>query len=134
LEVFIKSHYDYFDQARLTGKGTVSHFNVSVFDPTQAVTVAEAIDRRFTNSSNETRTESLRELAQAQMQSMGDLNFLIRAIVSAVLVALLFATAIVMMQSTRERTPELAVLKTLGCRDCRCPSSWWQLDWPVPRW
>jgi len=55
--------------------------------------------------------------AQAQMQSIGDLNFLIRAIVGAVLVALLFATATMMMQSTRERTPELAVLKTLGFTD-----------------
>jgi putative ABC transport system permease protein len=110
-------NYDYFDEARLAGKGTVKHFNVAVFDPRQAVTVADEIDRRFTNSSNETRTESLRELAQSQMQSIGDLNFLIRAIVGTVLVALLFATATLMMQSTRERTPELAVLKTLGFTD-----------------
>jgi putative ABC transport system permease protein len=110
-------NYDYYDEARLAGKGNVSHFNVAVFDPRQAVTVADAIDRRFTNSSNETRTESLRQLAQSQMQSIGDLNFLIRAIVGAVLVALLFATATMMMQSTRERTPELAVLKTLGFTD-----------------
>jgi putative ABC transport system permease protein len=110
-------NYAYFDEARVAGKGTVNHFNVAVSDPKLAVTVAEAIDRRFANSSNETRTESLRELAQSQMQSIGDLNFLIRAIVSAVLVALLFATATMMMQSTRERTPELAVLKTLGFTD-----------------
>jgi len=82
------------------------------------VTVADKIDRRFVNSSNETRTESLRELAESQMQSIGDLNFLIRAIVGAALVAVLFATATMMMQSTRERTPELAVLKTLGFTDC----------------
>src|ERR1700730_421513 len=69
---------------------------------------------RVANFAHETRTESLRELAQSQMQSIGDLNFLIRAIVSAALVALLFSTATMMMQSTRERTPELAVLKTLG--------------------
>jgi putative ABC transport system permease protein len=110
-------NYAYFDEARLAGKGTVKHFNVAVIDPKLAVTVADAIDRRFANSSNETRTESLRELAQSQLQSIGDLNFLIRAIVSAVLVALLFATATMMMQSTRERTPELAVLKTLGFTD-----------------
>jgi putative ABC transport system permease protein len=110
-------NYAYFDEARLAGKGTVNHFNVAVSDPKLAVTVADEIDRRFANSSNETRTDSLRELAQSQMQSIGDLNFLIRAIVSAVLVALLFATATMMMQSTRERTPELAVLKTLGFSD-----------------
>src|SRR6266702_2215274 len=111
-------NYDYFDEARLTGKGTVSHFNVAVLDPKLAVTVADKIDRRFVNSSNETRTESLRELAESQMQSIGDLNFLIRAIVGAALVAVLFATATMMMQSTRECTPELAVLKTLGFTDC----------------
>jgi putative ABC transport system permease protein len=107
-------NYAYFDEARVVGKGTVKHFNVAISDPKLAATVAEDVDRRFANSANETRTESLRELAQSEMQSIGDLDFLIRAIVSAVFVALLFATATMMMQSIRERTPELAVLKTLG--------------------
>jgi putative ABC transport system permease protein len=110
-------NYDYFDEARFAGKGTVKHFNVAISDPKLAATVGEEIDRRFANSSNETRTESLLELAQSQMQAIGDLNFLIRAIVSVVFLALLFATATMMMQSTRERTPELAVLKTLGFTD-----------------
>ena len=110
-------NYDYFDEARVAGKGTVNHFNVAIVDPRQAVTLADAIDRRFANSSNATRTESLRELAQSQMQSIGDLDFLIRAVVGAVLVALFFATATMMMQSIRERTPEFAVLKTLGFSD-----------------
>jgi putative ABC transport system permease protein len=110
-------NYDYFDEARAAGKGAVNHFNVAISDPRQAVAVADAIDRRFANSSNATRTESLRELAQLQVQSIGDLDFLIRAVVAAVLVALLFATATMLMQSTRERTPEFAVLKTLGFAD-----------------
>ena len=85
-------NYDYFDEARAAGKGAVNHFNVAISDPRQAVSMADAIDRRFANSSNATRTESLRELAQLQVQSIGDLDFLIRAVVAAVLVALLFAT------------------------------------------
>ena len=109
--------YDYFDEARLLGKGTVSHFNASIVDPRQAAAVADAIDRLFANSTNATRTESLRELAQMQLQSIGDLNFLIRAVVSAVLVALFFATTTMLMQSVRERMPELAVMKTLGFAD-----------------
>lgn len=106
--------YDYFDEARALGPGSVFHFNASIFDPRQAASVADAIDRRFANSTNATKTESLRELAQMQLQSIGDLDFLIRAVVSAVLVALFFATTTMLMQSIRERTPELAVLKTLG--------------------
>jgi putative ABC transport system permease protein len=110
-------NYSYFDEARVTDRGTVAHFNVAVTDPRLAQTVADEIDRRFANSASETETNSLRELAQSQMQSIGDMNFLIRAIVTAVLVALLFATATTLMQSIRERTAELAVLKTLGFAD-----------------
>jgi putative ABC transport system permease protein len=110
-------NFTYVDEARAAGKGTVQHFNVAVADPAMATMVIDGIDRRFANSSHETKTESLRELAQSQMQSIGDLNFLIRAIVGAVLVALLFATSTMMMQSIRERTPELAVMKTLGFTD-----------------
>jgi len=109
--------YPYIDEARLANKGTVQHFNLAIADPKQAVTVADEIDRHFANSAHETQTESLREIAQLQMQSIGDLNFLIRAIVSAAFVALLFATATMMIQSIRERTPELAVLKTVGFTD-----------------
>jgi putative ABC transport system permease protein len=107
----------YLDEARALGKGTVQHFNVAISDPKQAVPISDEIDRRFANSSHETRTESLLELAQSQMQSIGDMNFLIRAIVGAVLVALLFATATMMIQSVRERTLELAVLKAVGFTD-----------------
>jgi putative ABC transport system permease protein len=107
-------NYSYFDEARASGTGNVNHFNVAVADPGVAASVSEQIDQRSANSSHETLTESLRQLAQQQMQAIGDLNFLIRAVVGAVLVALLFATATMMMQSIRERTPELAVLKTVG--------------------
>jgi putative ABC transport system permease protein len=109
--------YDYFDAARVADKGTVKHFKVTVEDPSQAALVADEIDRRSANSANETRTESMRELAQSQLQSIGDLNFLIRSIVAAVFVALLFGTATMTMQSIRERLPELGVLKTLGFTD-----------------
>jgi putative ABC transport system permease protein len=107
----------YLEEARALGKGTVQHFNVAISDPKQAAAVADEIDRRFANSPQETKTESLQELAQANMQSIGDMNFLIRAIVGAALVALLFATATMMIQSVRERTLELAVLKTVGFTD-----------------
>jgi len=109
--------YPYFDEARVLQKGTVNHFNVAITDPTLAAQVSDAIDRRFANSFHETKTESLREMAQASMQRIGDFDFLIRAVVGAVLVALLFATTTMMVQSIHERTPELAVVKTLGFTD-----------------
>ncbi|MGA7538774.1 MAG: FtsX-like permease family protein [Steroidobacteraceae bacterium] len=107
-------NYDYWNEARASGKDTVNHFNVLIADPRAAATVSDAIDARFANSPNETRSESIREMAQENLQSIGNLEFLIRAVVAAVMAALLFATATMMMQSVRERTPEIAVLKTVG--------------------
>lgn len=114
---FIVTNYTYLDESRASNKGTVRNFYVVASDPMHAGEVSSAIDRAFTNSPNETQTQSFRELRQQQLQSIGDLNFAIRSIVSAVLVALLFSTAAMMMQSIRERSPELAVLKTLGFSD-----------------
>ena len=114
---FIVANYGYLDEARALDKGTVRNFYAVISDPKRAAEMSETIDRVFGNSSNETNTGSLREDAQQQMRSIGDLNFLIRAVVSAVLVALLFSVTTMMMQTIRERTPELAVLKTLGFSD-----------------
>ena len=111
---YIVANYAYLDEARAFNKGTVRNYYAVTGDPKQAAAVTEAIDIAFANSPNETRTASFKELAQQQMQAIGDLDFAIRSIVSAVLVALLFSLATMMMQTTRERTPELAVLKTLG--------------------
>jgi putative ABC transport system permease protein len=114
---YIVANYAYLNEARALNQGTVRNFYVVVSDPKQAAAVTETIDGAFANSSNETRTASFKENAQQQMRSIGDLNFAIRSIVSAVLVALLFSTSTMMMQTIRERTPELAVLKTLGFTD-----------------
>jgi putative ABC transport system permease protein len=114
---FIVTNYDYLDEARALSKGTVRNFYAVISEPKRAAEMSDIIDRVFGNSSNETNTASLRENAQQQMRSIGDLNFLIRSVVSAVLVALLFSVTTMMMQTIRERTPELAVLKTLGFSD-----------------
>jgi putative ABC transport system permease protein len=114
---FVLINNAYFDAARLTNKGTVQLYSVIVSDPKLAASVAEDIDRKFANSANETSTQSVRELAQSQIQSIGNVNFVIRTIVSVVFVALLLSTTAMMMQSIRERTPELAVLKACGFSD-----------------
>jgi hypothetical protein len=86
-------NYSYIDEARVAHKGTVRNFYVEVSDPTQAAAMSETIDRAFANSSGETRSASFRENAQQQLQSIGDLSFVIRSIVSAVLAAILFSNA-----------------------------------------
>lgn len=114
---FIVGNYSYLDEARVINKGTVRNFYVVTSDPGKAAIVAETIDRTFANAPSETATASLQETAQQSMQSIGDLNFLIRSVVGAVFAALLFSIATMMMQGIRERTPEFGVLKTLGFTD-----------------
>jgi predicted lysophospholipase L1 biosynthesis ABC-type transport system permease subunit len=53
----------------------------------------------------------------AFIKQLGDIGFVLRAILGAVFFTLLFLTGNTMMQSVRERIPELAVLKTLGFSD-----------------
>jgi putative ABC transport system permease protein len=113
----IVGNYDYLNGARALNRDTVRNFYAVISDPKRAAEMSDTIDKVFANSSNETKTASFRENAQQQMRSIGDLNFLIRAVTSTVLVALLFSVTTIMMQTIRERTPELAVLKTLGFTD-----------------
>jgi putative ABC transport system permease protein len=112
--IYVFANYYYIDEARALNKGMATHLYAIASDVKQAASVSDAIDHAFANSASPTRTASFKELSQQSMQSLGDLDFAIRWILSAVLVALAFSTATMMMQTVRERTPELAVLKTLG--------------------
>jgi len=107
-------NYDYFDEARDFANGTVTLYIVKAADARRAPQVAAAIDAMFRNSADETLTQIERDAIRAQMDRVGDIRFIVNAIVGAVLFALLFLTGNTMMQSIRERIPELAVLKTYG--------------------
>jgi putative ABC transport system permease protein len=107
-------NYDYFDEERTFAKGTVTFYTVRVDDGDRAAAIGAEIDALFANSANETITQSERDFFQAQIDRVGNIGFIVNAIIGAVLFALLFVTGNTMMQSVRERVPELAVLKTYG--------------------
>jgi putative ABC transport system permease protein len=111
--------YDYFDEARAFARGRVGWFTVRIKDPTQAAEVGAAIDKLFANSLDETKAQSEKEFQRGFLKQIGDINYIVTRILIAVFAALLFATGSTMMQSVRERIPELAVLKTLGFSDAR---------------
>jgi putative ABC transport system permease protein len=113
------ANYDYANEGRVVNRDTVDYFTVQVDDVAHATQIGLAIDSLFANSSNETRTQSEQELAQSQVQRIGDLDFIVHGVTAAVFFALLFATGALMMQSIRERVPELAILKTVGFSDAR---------------
>jgi putative ABC transport system permease protein len=110
-------NYDYFDEARALGKGTVTYYTVRIADAANAAAIGSTIDRLFANSASETLTQSERDFFRAQLDRVGNVTFIVESIIGAVLFALLFVTGNTMMQSIRERVPELAVLKTYGYGD-----------------
>jgi putative ABC transport system permease protein len=107
-------NYDYLDEGRERLAGTVTMYRIKVDDPDNAAQIAERIDVLFRNSADETLTQTESDFIRAQIDRVGDINFIVNAIVGAVLFTILFLTGNTMMQSIRERIPELAILKTYG--------------------
>jgi putative ABC transport system permease protein len=107
-------HYDMFDEGRSFGKGTVGWVEERIDNPANGAAIAGKIDALFANSPNETKTQPANDFAMTFVKQVGDIGFVLRAILGAVFFTLLFLTGNTMMQSVRERVPELAVLKTIG--------------------
>lgn len=112
-------HYDYFDEARTTGKGTVGWYIVRIADPLRASQVSAAIDSSFANSSAETKTGTEKAFVQSFAKQTGDIGTIVIAIGVAVFFTMLLVSGNTMAQAVRERTHELAVMKTLGFSDAR---------------
>jgi putative ABC transport system permease protein len=110
-------HYDYFDEARQFGKGLVGWYVVRIADPAAAAKMIAAIDALFENSPNETKTVTEKALVQSFADQIGDIGAIITWILAAVFFTLLLVAGNTIAQSVRERTSELAVLKTVGFGD-----------------
>lgn len=111
---FMVGNYDYFDKARVVNQGTVNVVTAQIKDPGHAAAISQRIDDLFANSPAPTRTIPEKVAIQSGLQAMGDVNVLTHTVIGAVLFMLLFLTGNTMRQSVRERTSELAVMKTLG--------------------
>ncbi len=110
-------NFDYFDEARMFGEGTVGWFIVRVTDPALAPEVASRIDAMFENSVNPSRTSTEDEYNRQFAKQQGDIGLMTTGILGAVFFTILLLTGNTMAQALRERIPELAVLKTFGFTD-----------------
>lgn len=106
--------YDYFDEARLFGRGYVGWYSVRVTNPEQAEAAAQSIDAAFENSSAETKTETEGAFLRGWARQVGDITQIMVAILSAVFFTILLVAGNTMAQSVRERLEELGVLKAMG--------------------
>jgi putative ABC transport system permease protein len=114
---YLLFHHEYFEEARAFGEGSVGWFIERTEHPERNAEISLAIDKLFANSPNPTKTDSEKAFNQGFVKQFGNLQLILGGIMSAVIFTLLMLTGNTMMQSVRERIPELAVLKTLGYSD-----------------
>jgi putative ABC transport system permease protein len=111
-------NYAQFDEGRNPGaRGLAGIFVVRIDDPDEAERIASAIDAKFQNSSDETKTQKESEFQLGFIRQLGDIGLIVNLITGAVFFSILFLTGVAMSQAVRERIPELAVLKCLGFTD-----------------
>lgn len=106
--------YDYLDENRAGGEGLVGWFVVKIADPSQAQAMGARFDEMFANSAAETKTTTEKGFVEGFANQVGDIGTMMILIASAVLFTMLLIAATTMAQAVRERTSEVAVLKTLG--------------------
>jgi putative ABC transport system permease protein len=112
--------YDYLEQNRAERlRGTVGWYIVKIADPAQALELSHTFDAMFANSGDETKTTTEKGFVEGFAKQIGDIGTITIAIASTVLFMFGLVAASTMVQSVRERTSELAVLKTLGFSDAK---------------
>jgi len=117
-QIFLR--YDYLDQNRSeAADGIVGWYVVKIADPGKAVELGQTFDGMFANSGFETKTTTEKGFIEGFAKQVGDIGTITVAIASIVLFMFGLVAASTMVQSVRERTSELAVLKTLGFADSK---------------
>jgi putative ABC transport system permease protein len=104
----------YLDEGYPQVKGTEGIFGVMVDSPADMTRVASTIDEEFRNAPRPTKTETERAFQLDFVQMLGNVKAFILSICLAVVFAILLVSANTMAMSIRERTREVALLKTLG--------------------
>ena len=107
-------HWAYFDDTTPYNRGQAGWYVTRVTDVNQADRVAKAIDALSANSDHETRTLTEQAATASWMKQFANVGLIVTSVMGAVFFTLMLLSGNTMMQAVRERTNELAVLKTIG--------------------
>jgi putative ABC transport system permease protein len=111
-------HHEYLEE-RIGRPGIAGWYVLEIDDADHAATIGKALDDQFRNSSAPTKTGTEQAFNASFATMWGNVSLLMGTIGMAVVFAILLVTANAMMMSARERTGEVAVLKTIGFSDRR---------------
>jgi putative ABC transport system permease protein len=115
-------NYQYLRETIPERSGFRDRYNWYVFtinDPDRAPEIAAKIDAMFANSPSETKTNTEKAFVSDWAKQVGDIGKIMMWIVAMAMFTILLVAGNTMAQAIRERTNELAVLKTLGFGDGR---------------
>jgi putative ABC transport system permease protein len=110
-------NYQYLRETIPAQSGFRDKYNWYVFtidNPDNAPQIASMIDAMFANSPNETKTNTEKAFVSDWAKQVGDIGKIMMWIVAMAMFTILLVAGNTMAQAIRERTNELAVLKTLG--------------------
>ena len=109
-------HHEYLEE-RTGRRGEAGWYTLQITDANNSAAIAKVIDDQFRNSSTATKTSTEQAFNASFATMWGNISLLMGTIGLAVVFAILLVTANAMMMSARERTREIAVLKTVGFSD-----------------
>ncbi len=104
----------YVEEAVSWFKGQAGTFSILAASPGDVSKIAGTVDDMFRNSPQPTKSESEKAFGLEFVAMLGNVKAFILMICGAVVFATLLVSANTMAMSIRERTVEVAVLKTLG--------------------
>jgi putative ABC transport system permease protein len=107
-------HYDYLNERRTVGRDMIGQVTVLTRDPARNEEVAAAIDRRFDNSQYATETVGEDQFSTMFLKQLGDIELILGIVVSASFLSILMIVGNSMMMSVRERSRQIAILKSIG--------------------
>ncbi len=111
-------HWDYVNESLPdVRKSLVGIYWVKVGSPDLAATVSRSVDAVFENSSQPTKTETEKAFQAGFISMIGNVQLLLTILGSAIVFAIMLVTINTMMMAARERTTEIAILKTIGFTD-----------------
>jgi putative ABC transport system permease protein len=111
---FMVFQYEYFNETRSFLKDMIGWMALQTTSPLVNDKVAKSIDQLFANSSAETSTDTEKAFNKAFAAQLGNIALIVLLVVGAAFVTILMIVGNTMVMAVRERTREIAVLKTLG--------------------
>ncbi|MHB1544890.1 MAG: ABC transporter permease [Gammaproteobacteria bacterium] len=113
LEQVVILHYRYWNGG-VNKPNVIGMLRIEVHHLSELTAVAHRIDTRFANSPYPTRTSSARTFMKNFIDQTVDIGLIVQDILIAVFFTMLLVTANTLARSVRERSSEIAILRTQG--------------------